>query len=141
MVERAVVPPEAQIGPISDAERSAMIKASLLAGYYEALSDRESAYEKIKGRIEQQQAQAAQPAARQDEAAGGNGLGDILGGIFGNKTPGKGRQRQGVAEAMVKSAVRTMGSKLAGRSYAACWARSWVENASPILNRTSLLQP
>jgi hypothetical protein len=113
MVERAlIVPPEAQIGPISDAERSAMIKASLLAGYYEALSDRESAYEKIKGRIEQQQAQAAQPAARQDEAPAGNGLGDILGGIFGNKTPGKGRQRQGVAEAMVKSAVRTMGSEV-----------------------------
>ncbi|HUX91244.1 MAG TPA: DUF853 domain-containing protein [Gallionellaceae bacterium] len=113
MVERAlIVPPEAQIGPISDAERSAIIKASLLAGHYEALDDRESAYEKIKGRIAQKQAETAQPAAKQGEAAGGNGFGDMLGSIFGNTTGGKGRQRQGVAEALVKSAARTIGSEV-----------------------------
>jgi hypothetical protein len=115
MVERAlIVPPEAQIGPISDADRSAIIKTSVLAGYYEAVSDRESAYEKLKGRVEQKQAAPAQAAAKQNgNAAGsGNGLGDMLGGIFGNTTSGKGRQRQGVAEALVKSAVRTIGSEV-----------------------------
>jgi len=115
MVERAlIVPPEAQIGPISDSERNAIIKSSLLAGHYEAIEDRESAYEKIKGRVEQKQAATEQAAATQNGSAtaSGNGLGDMLGGIFGNGTPGKGRQRQGVAEALVKSAVRTIGSEV-----------------------------
>lgn len=113
MVERAlIVPPEAQIGPINDSERSAIIKASVLAGHYEATEDRESAYEKIKGRIEQKQAAAEQAAARQDSNTGGNGLGDMLGGIFGSGTTGKGRQRQGVAEALAKSAARAIGSEV-----------------------------
>jgi len=113
IVERAlIVPPEAQIGPISDSERSAIIKASVLAGHYEAIEDRASAHEKIKERIVQMQAEPAQPAATQGEAGSGNGLGDLLGGIFGNSTPGKGRQRQGVAEALMKSAARTIGSEV-----------------------------
>ena len=109
MVERAlIVPPEAQIGPITAAERGAIIRASLLAGHYETLEDRESAHEIIKGRVAQKQAEAAQPAATQN----GSGLGDMLGGIFGTGGSGKGRQRQGVAEALVKSAVRTIGSEV-----------------------------
>ena len=36
IVERAfIVPPQAQIGPITEAERTAIIKSSLLAGHYE----------------------------------------------------------------------------------------------------------
>src|SRR5512135_3592968 len=51
IVERAfIVPPQAQIGPITDAERKAIIQSSLLAGHYEQAIDRESAYEKLKGR-------------------------------------------------------------------------------------------
>ncbi|MFA6902262.1 MAG: helicase HerA-like domain-containing protein [Gallionellaceae bacterium] len=113
IVERAlIVPPEAQIGPISDSERKAMIKSSILAGHYEALSDRESAYEKIKGRVEQQQAETAKSAEKQTQAASGGGLGDILGGIFGNGSAGKGRQRQTVAESLMKSAARSIGSEV-----------------------------
>ncbi len=112
MVERAlIVPPEAQIGPISDAERSAIIKASVIAGHYEASTDRESAYEKIKGRVEQQQAKAAPASATQSESGGG-GIGDMLGGIFGGGKTGSGRQRQGVAETLVKSAMRTIGNEV-----------------------------
>ena len=36
----------------------------------------------------------------------------MLGGIFGNTTTGKGRQRQGVAETLMKSAVRTIGNEV-----------------------------
>jgi uncharacterized protein len=108
MVERAfVVPPEAHIGPISADERSAIIKGSVLAGHYEAVVDRESAYEKLKGRTAQKQAAATQPANA------GNGLGDLLGSILGGgSAKGTGRQRQGVVEALAKSAARSIGSEV-----------------------------
>jgi DNA helicase HerA-like ATPase len=50
-VERCfVAPPRGRIGPASDAERAAAIKASPLAGKYERTIDRESAYEVLMGR-------------------------------------------------------------------------------------------
>ena len=113
IVERAlIVPPEAQIGPISDADRSAIIKTSVLAGHYEAIKDRESAYEKIKTRVEQKQAESTPASVTQKASDSGGGIGEMLGGIFGNTTTGKGRQRQGVAETLMKSAVRTIGSEV-----------------------------
>ena len=113
VVERAfIVPPEAQIGPITVMERNAIIKASVLAGHYEAIEDRESAYEKIKGRVAQKQTETSPTAEKQNGTGGGNTMGDFLGSIFGNNPTGKGRQRQSVAESLVKSAVRTIGSEV-----------------------------
>ncbi len=45
-----VLPPGSRIGPISAGERQALIAGSLVAGVYERAVDRESAYEKLKGR-------------------------------------------------------------------------------------------
>jgi len=113
MVQRAfIVPPEAHIGPISAGERSAIIKASVLAGHYEANEDRESAYEKLKGRVEQKQADSAPENAKQKNTESGGGIGDMLGGVFGSSSGSKGRPRQGVAETLMKSAVRTIGSEV-----------------------------
>lgn len=62
MVERAyILPPQGQIGPITDGERSNLINSSLVYGVYEKLIDRESAFEIISRRQdllaeEQQQA-------------------------------------------------------------------------------------
>ena len=54
MVERAfVLPPHSRIGPITTDERAATIKRSLVAGAYEQLVDRESAYEVLKARRDQ----------------------------------------------------------------------------------------
>ena len=51
MTERVyVLPPGSQIGPITPEQRAALIQASLVAGVYEKTVDRESAYEKLKGR-------------------------------------------------------------------------------------------
>jgi uncharacterized protein len=107
VVERAfIVPPSGQIGPITADERSAIIKASIVAGHYETIVDRESAYEKLKGRVEKQQ-------ENHDTAQQGGGLSDMLGGLLGGGgNGGKGRSRQGVAETLVKSAVRTIGTEL-----------------------------
>ncbi|MDP1593870.1 MAG: DUF853 family protein [Gallionella sp.] len=102
IVERAlIVPPEGQIGPITEAERRAVIQNSLLAGHYEKALDRESAYEILKGRASAAESAQAQPAP---ENSGG-----LLGGIFGS---GGTSSRQGIGETMVKSAVRSIGSAL-----------------------------
>ena len=108
IVERAyIVPPQAQIGPITETERQAIIQSSLLAGHYEQIIDRESAYEKIKGRTDQKQSEAA--SAQQAGTASGGGLGGMLGGIFGSGTASR---RQGAGEALVKSVARTVGAEV-----------------------------
>jgi len=105
VTERAfVVPPGSQLGPVTQAERSAAIAASPLAGHYEKVVDRESAYEKLKARTEQvAQEQAAEEPKERSAAS------DIL---FGRTGPRGGRQSQGLLEAMAKSAVRTVGSQV-----------------------------
>jgi DNA helicase HerA-like ATPase len=114
IVERAlIVPPQGQIGPISDSERQAIIRGSLLAGHYERAVDRESAYEMLKGRTSEKQAAPAEPQPASAKSSGV--IGGILGGIFGNgggSTGGHGgaSNRQGVGEALVKSAARSIGS-------------------------------
>ena len=45
-----VLPPGSQIGPITPEQRQALRASSLVAGVYEKCIDRESAYEKLKGR-------------------------------------------------------------------------------------------
>ncbi|MDP2401565.1 MAG: DUF853 family protein, partial [Actinomycetota bacterium] len=108
IVERAlIVPPQAQIGPIGETERSALIRSSLLAGHYEKALDRESAYEILKGRTTEKQA-----AAQQAPAAGG-GVGGMLGDLLGGGTGSS--RRQGVGEALAKSAARAIGSEVGRR--------------------------
>ncbi|WP_034300641.1 helicase HerA-like C-terminal domain-containing protein [Herbaspirillum sp. RV1423] len=115
VVERAyILMPGSQIGPITDDERKAFIAASVVAGVYEKVVDRESAYEKLKGRAARQPdgAPATVPAG---PASSGGGLGDLLkdaaGGIFGNSAGGNSR-RESPVEAMVKSAARSIGSQV-----------------------------
>jgi hypothetical protein len=51
VTERAfVMPPSGQLGPITPAQRQALLASSLVAGVYEKALDRESAYELIKGK-------------------------------------------------------------------------------------------
>jgi hypothetical protein len=108
MVERAfVLPPHSRIGPISADERTGAIKRSLVAGTYEQLIDRESAYEVLKARREQTAA-ATQPAATPAPTSTGSVFGDVLGSIFGGGSSG----RQSAGEAMVKSAARAVGSEV-----------------------------
>ncbi|BAN34277.1 putative ATPase [Sulfuricella denitrificans skB26] len=107
-VERAlIVPPRSQLGPVTPEQRQAIIRQSVLFGHYEAEVDRESAYEKLKGRAEQSTSPAtsSSEAAGEKAASGGwlDSIGDMLGG---------GSRRQGVAEAAIKSAARAIGSQL-----------------------------
>ena len=64
IVERAlIIPPQAQIGPINEAERKAIIQDSLLVGHYEKVVDRESAYERIKERTSNKSAEGTKDAS------------------------------------------------------------------------------
>ena len=94
MVERAfIVPPASQIGPIGADERAQMMRGSSLLPKYEKTVDRESAYEKLKGRTEQAAAPSPAPAPAPEK-----------------KTAG--RETQSVFEAATKSAARAIGSEL-----------------------------
>src|SRR5690242_16849374 len=65
VTERAfIVPPVSQLGPLSPAQRRGIIESSTVFGHYEKAVDRESAYEKLKGRTAEKpaQQQAPQPA-------------------------------------------------------------------------------
>ena len=105
ITERAyVLPPGSQIGPVTPEQRQALLQQSLVAGVYEKQVDRESAYEKLRGRTD-----AAMPAA---DAAGAEGSG-LLGGLsdvlFGSSGP-RGGRRDGLAQTVAKSAMRSIGS-------------------------------
>jgi uncharacterized protein len=111
-----VIPPGSQIGPITAEDRKQIIAGSLVAGVYEKLVDRESAYEKLKGRTETSADMAtAVKAGAKDAAAGaaeeaGGGMMDGLKDMFFGRTGPRGGQHDGLAQMMAKSAVRTVGS-------------------------------
>jgi DNA helicase HerA-like ATPase len=107
IVERAwVVPPGSQIGPIPDAERQDAMQQSAFHAKYRTTVDRESAYEKINGRVQEQ---AAPEKPNSAEAPAPSPVSDIL---FGRTGPRGGKQSQGLIEAMAKSAARTVGSSV-----------------------------
>ena len=114
-----VLLPGSQLGPITPQQRQSLMASSLVAGVYEKTVDRESAYEKLKGRAAATTAPAPQgnnkgapatTAASAEEGGGGmlGGLNDVL---FGSTGP-RGGKRDGLAQTMAKSAVRTMGTTL-----------------------------
>jgi hypothetical protein len=112
VTERAyVIPPGSQIGPITPQQRQQLLSSSLVAGAYEKTVDRESAYEKLKGRADQAPAATSSggtgPTAKSTGPSMG-GLGDIL---FGSTGP-RGGRHEGMVEALAKSAVRTIGSSV-----------------------------
>ena len=91
-VERILIkPPESRIGPLTEQEHAERVARSPLAGRYDTPVDRDSAYEVLKRRAEEKMPVAAAPAQ-----ASGSGA----------------RRRETMAEAMVKSAVRAVGSQL-----------------------------
>jgi DNA helicase HerA-like ATPase len=118
VVERAwILPPASRIGPISDAERRAVVDGSLVAGHYERAVDRESAYERLAARATAEAPEAAGRAGR-DRAApaaarpAAGSLADLL---FGTTGP-RGGKREGILESAARSAARSVGSGV-GRQF------------------------
>jgi DNA helicase HerA-like ATPase len=110
IVERAfVLPPASRLGPLTAPERDALIKASLIYGHYEQVVDRESAYEKLKGRAAAAAEAANAPATKQVE--GGGLLGGLGGILFGTTGP-RGGKHDGIVQTAAKSVARTIGSSV-----------------------------
>ena len=110
-----VLPPGSQLGPISTEQRQTLLQNSLVAGVYEKTVDRESAYEMIKGRAPAMDDKAVQQTQAQIKAAQTEEGGGLMAGVsdmlFGSSGP-RGGKRDGVAQLVVKSAVRTVGSAI-----------------------------
>ena len=119
-----VLPPGSQIGPITPAQRQALLQNSLVDGVYEKAVDRESAYEKLKGRTNDAAPASGAAPAGGSAAAGSRPLpgtaapapaesGGMMGSLneilFGSTGP-RGGKRDGLAQTMAKSAVRTIGT-------------------------------
>ncbi|WP_133488304.1 helicase HerA-like domain-containing protein [Aliiroseovarius marinus] len=69
VVERTLIrPPSSQLGPIEPSERKALIDASPIAGKYETLQDRESAYEVLTKRAADAAKEAEEAERREEEA-------------------------------------------------------------------------
>jgi DNA helicase HerA-like ATPase len=109
VTERAfIVPPGSRLGPIDAAERRKRIAASPIAGHYEKVVDRESAYEKLKGRTSEKNLPDQKQETKSQEQSTPNILSDVL---FG-KTGPRGGQHDGLVQTLAKSAVRTIGSSV-----------------------------
>lgn len=68
VVERTLIrPPSSKLGPLSPKERAAVINASPLAGKYETLLDRRSAYEILNKRAAEAAMEAEKIEAREEE--------------------------------------------------------------------------
>ena len=111
IVERAyILPPASQIGPITDEERKQLMTTSIVAGVYENAVDRESAYEKLKGRSAPAPTakDGAETSADSSIGAAVSSWGSALGGLLG----GSSGRKDSVVQAVVKSAARTIGSQV-----------------------------
>jgi len=135
-----VLPPGSQIGPISAEQRKSLLSQSLVAGVYEKTVDRDSAYEKLKGRAAASPTSAPAPASTNgngngrsmaDEAgtamqprmptgtasapppadAGGGLMGGLKDVLFGSTGP-RGGKHEGLAESAARSAMRSIGSSV-----------------------------
>ncbi len=112
VVERAwIVPPQSQVGPITPQQRQEILRQSLVAGVYEKVVDRESAYEKLKAA--HAQAAGTPPASSIPRApAPMPSSGGFLGGIF-QKTSARGDSlATTVAKSMARSVSSTIGREI-----------------------------
>ncbi len=127
-----VLPPASQIGPITAAQRSTLMAESVVAGVYEKVVDRESAFEAIKGRTQARMADPATARAKTDAMTGtphgdgapraadaqapaaaagesGGSLLDSLGNLLGG---GARHTRASAGEQMFKSAASAIGREV-----------------------------
>jgi DNA helicase HerA-like ATPase len=119
-----VLPPGSQLGPITPAQRQQLRQSSLVAGVYEKVVDRESAYEMFASHAGQRGAAAPAEtgadtkvpripgAAKQEAPAQGGGFGDMVNEALFGRTGPRGGQYDGLVQTMAKTAARSVASGL-----------------------------
>jgi len=129
MVERALIaPPAARIGPVTPAERKAIVGKSPIRGKYDQAIDPDSAYEMLQRRL-RDMAEAPEatpspwgggsvprtgraPAPEAPPPSSGGGWGDVLGGVLGGGSSGGRRGRMSTGEVVVKQVARSVASQV-----------------------------
>jgi len=107
VVERAlIVPPRSQIGPVTPEQRNQLMQESLVAGQYEQIVDRESAYERLS------------QAAHSTVQSGGEHRGlveQVVSGVIGGISGQRSRQSDTVVQSATKNVVRSFTNSLGRR--------------------------
>ena len=107
IVQRALVcPPHSQIGPITPQQRQQIMANSNVAGVYDKVVDRESAYERLKSRAEEA------PASAQNQGTATSSSGSWFPNLGFPSGSGGGRRGDTLVEAMMKSTARAVGSSV-----------------------------
>jgi DNA helicase HerA-like ATPase len=117
MVERTIIrPPSARLGTVTPQERAATIAASPFKGKYDTAIDSESAYEKLKNRVDKTAPTGAAPAGAPGEQPQGGGLlgqiGGVFGTIFGTNVP-RGK-RLSTGQLVTREITRSVTTRVAG---------------------------
>jgi hypothetical protein len=121
MVERALIcPPSARLGPVTGAERKAVMAKSPIRGKYDKTIDPESAYEILQGRVQgradapeapdKKGRKGAEPAT--PPPSSGGGWTDVLGGVLGGGSSGGRSRRMSTSEVVVKQVARSVASQV-----------------------------
>ena len=118
VVERTMIrPPSARIGPVTPAERKAVIDKSPIKGKYDTAVDSESAYEILQKRMHNTAATPAPGQQGQTEQGGSGGLlgqiGGVIGTIFGTNVPRGARLSTG--QRMTREVTRSVSNRVAGQ--------------------------
>ena len=106
MVQRTLIrPPQSRLGPLTKAERKKIKSVSPVAGQYDDTIDRESAFEILQGRADEQ-AKAEEAERKREDAEKKRKT--------GSRARGRKRRssRQSVGEAAMKSVTRSIASSL-----------------------------
>jgi DNA helicase HerA-like ATPase len=123
MVQRTLIrPPASRLGPVTPAERAAVLRASPVAGVYDEPVERESAYERLTARATAPATDVwsrggsvpsaggrAEPRGERPEDGRSRG-GSIFDALGGPSAPS--RRRETLGQAMAKSVVRSVGSAI-----------------------------
>jgi DNA helicase HerA-like ATPase len=115
IVDRArIIPPRSQVGAITPEQRKQIIQSSSIAGHYEKMVDRESAYEKLQARAGAKAENAGAPPApgASAPAAALPSILGTIGSVFQPTIGPRGAIHDSMATSMAKSAVRAASSQM-----------------------------
>jgi DNA helicase HerA-like ATPase len=118
MVERTMIrPPAARLGPITPAERKAVMDISPVKGRYDQAFDAESAYEVLQQRMQSTAIAPGPGQPGQQSAAPAGGMlgqvGAIVATIFGTNSPR--RQRLSAGQLIARRVTRSVTDQVAGK--------------------------
>ncbi|HEY0291828.1 MAG TPA: DUF853 domain-containing protein [Hansschlegelia sp.] len=115
VVQRTMIaPPAARIGPVTPAERQALMASSPVAGRYDVTIDRQSAFEMLANKAEGAVVSApGAPAPQQADAGSLDSIGGIFKSVFGGSVSGR-SNKLNPGQRVAREVTRTVVNQTAG---------------------------